>query len=70
MTEPLEVEIIIEKPIDRRRYADELYPLIYGAETDEEKSMNPCDGCPYLSASGNFCLKGSRENCERAQEDE
>ncbi|GEM_PF-4052199 len=25
-----------------------------------------CSGCPYLSASGNFCLKGVRSKCDRA----
>lgn len=28
-------------------------------------SMN-CSGCPYLSASKNFCLKGAATKCQRA----
>lgn len=25
-----------------------------------------CSGCPYLSASRNFCLRGTTSKCERA----
>jgi len=32
--------------------------------------LDKCLGCPYLSASNNFCLKGPMSKCERYKEDD